>query len=682
MPEISVSHDYLPVPGVELHNVTNGDFNKANARVGDHTIPSKSYKLRRFPLRAAAVILGPITVLGYYIYIWQLVESRKEDPLRFGRANELWIQYSWFVVGVFGLNFSKYGLLGIEASMLHDRSWQVKNAMKLLMHCDSPWSGPGGWFKCCNALIRQRRSPVGRLWLTLAVVSLFPFAALPLSGLIMEPMAGYVKLNEAPLAIGHTKDDFNRRPEEKKQNVFWESGLPPTIPGAGIVYTAPHVHRNSIPYLQNVPNTLPINVSETNPELFLAPQANVPISGNVWGLLIGCNCSIVKSFSEFKILTQRPSVNFSHPDTKMDVLQLNSAGDRIIAVRNSLGNLAAYAEIGYNLAGIYSKTGWASPEVKPSIFEYALWQTHIDGSFNLLKNTKLNFSETIDSPMAGVNGPYFQAANGSFYHNETFFGNQPDENGTISSEPVYTEAFALHIAPPIGVRCIRDSKLGYADIDWQGSFRSFTESPPPRVDTHESGDPWAFGQIAGDLAGKFVQIVTSTNSPPPLKFTAGYAYPGYIQAETLYKSIMRAHGWHALELMYDSSSYISESAYVLSNTTGSRPSTVMGPGALPPAPVGVLFVIWAVCSTVLGCAYGFRRRWSEKLDGYSMFRFGGDFAREIQSEPDFVCSSDFEECQALWKLPGLVGDSAPQKDIGHITLVKRGNEPNKRKGYH
>ncbi|EGE81882.2 hypothetical protein BDDG_04825 [Blastomyces dermatitidis ATCC 18188] len=677
---MSTASSYLLEPELELHNITNADSHTTNKKTLSHVQP-KTYKLRRFPLRAAALIVGPAVVLAYYAFIWHLVVTRAEDTLKLGIPNELWIHYCWFVVGVFGLNFSKYGLLGIEASMLHDRNWQVKSTMKLLMHCDSAWSSPGGWLKCGSALLRQKRNVAGRLWYTLAVLSLFPFIALPLSGLTMEPVDGYVASHESPLAIGHKPDDFNRRPKASKETLFWKTGQSPTIPGIGIVYTAPHVQRNSVPYLWDLPNSLPSNISESNPELFLAPQANVPISGRVWGLLIGCNCSIVKSFSEFAILNQRTTADFNETSSLTE-LKLNSSqlSDRIIIAANSNANLVAHAQIGFNFSGVYGQTGWAATAPTPALFEYALWQGNREMGFNLLRE-QVNFSTTIDSPMADVGGPYFQAKNGTFYFNQTFYGNQPDENGTVSSEPVYRSTSLSHIAPPIGVRCIRDSKLGYADVDRKGHFHSFTKSPPPHVDTHESGDVFGFGYIGHDIAGKFTELVTSTNSPPPLRFTHGLYYPSYIQAETLYQSIMLAHAWNALELMYDSS-YTFQSAYILPNATGSRASKVMGPGAIPPIYVGVLFALWAVGSVILGCGYGLRRRWSERLDGYSMFRFGADFAREIQNEPDFACTAEFEECQALWKLPGLVGDAQPARDIGHITLVKWGNEPNKGKRYH
>ncbi|PGH08909.1 hypothetical protein GX51_00966 [Blastomyces parvus] len=680
MSPASSDHDRLLGPGLELHFITNADSQATNKKAFSHVQP-KSYKLRRFPLRAAAVIVGPVVVLAYYGFIWRLVVTRADEVLKLGMPNELWIYYCWFVVGVFGLNFSKYGLLGIEASMLHDRNWQVKSAMKLLMHCDSAWSGPGGWLKCASASLWQKRNVAGRMWYTLAVLSLFPFVALPLSGLTMEPVNGYIASHEPPLAIGHKPNNFHRRPEESRATLFWRTGQSPTIPGIGILYTAPHVQRNSIPYLRDVPNSLPSNISESNPEFFLAPQANVPISGRVWGLLIGCNCSIVKSFSEFAILTQRPAINFNE-SSSLENLRLNSSAvsDEIIIAANSNANLVAHAQIGYNFSGVYGHVGWAASAPTPALFEYALWQGYMDMGFTLLRE-QVNFSTAIDSPMAGVNGPYFRAENGTFYFNQTFYGNQPDENGTVSSEPVYRSTAVSHVAPPIGVRCIRDSKLGYADVDRKGSFHSFTESPPPWVDSHESGDQWGFGSIGHDIAGKFTELLTSTNSPPPLRFTHGLYFPSYIQAETLYQSIMLAHAWDALELMYDSS-YTFQTAYILANATGSRASTVMGPGVIPPIYVGILLALWTMGSVILGCGYGLRRRWSERLDGYSMFRFGADFAREIQNDPEFACAADFEECQALWKLPGLVGDAEPEREIGHISLVKRGNEPNKGKRYH
>ncbi|KKZ64228.1 hypothetical protein EMCG_01453 [[Emmonsia] crescens] len=73
------------------------------------------------------------------------------------------------------------------------------------------------------------------------------------------------------------------------------------------------------------------------------------------------------------------------------------------------------------------------------------------------------------------------------------------------------------------------------------SFRSFTESTPLVIDSHESGDEWAFGKIGDDVAGEFAEPLTPTNSPPSLHFTHRLYYPDYIQGGIFYRSIMLAH---------------------------------------------------------------------------------------------------------------------------------------------
>src|SRR5688572_22549650 len=108
------------------------------------------------------------------------------------------------------MNLSSYGLQGAEASMLVGPRWDSTNAMQPLMHGDSSWSGPGGWWKLRNPVVgafrrgyRRVLGLVGRLcnmghgvqngskvitrpsglWGLLAILSMLVFAALPLSGL-------------------------------------------------------------------------------------------------------------------------------------------------------------------------------------------------------------------------------------------------------------------------------------------------------------------------------------------------------------------------------------------------------------------------------------------------------------------------------------------------------------------
>jgi hypothetical protein len=201
--------------------------------------------------------------------------------------------------------------------------------------------------------------------------------------------------------------------------------------------------------------------------------------------------------------------------------------------------------------------------------------------------------------------------------------------------------------------------------------------------SHGSGAQFAFGFIACTLVEKIQELLTSTNSPAPLGLEQRIHYPGYIQAQTLHSAVMKAQAWNAIALMYDNT-YNFESAYASLNTTGAWLSKVIVPGDVLSSIPLFFFVPWAVGSVLLGCTYGFRRRWLGTLDGYSMFRFGVDFSSEIRREPEFLSTGGFAECESLRRLPGLVGDSQPMMDIGHNSSVNRGkgNGARKDKEYH
>ncbi|OJD22858.1 hypothetical protein ACJ73_05793 [Blastomyces percursus] len=96
---------------------------------------------------------------------------------------------------------------------------------------------------------------------------------------------------------------------------------------------------------------------------------------------------------------------------------------------------------------------------------------------------------------------------------------------------------------------------------------------------------------------------------------------------------------------------------------------------------GTLFVIWSLSSAILVVTYGFRRRWSETLDGCSLFRFGVGLAHEVQQGSELSSTGGIDKCTKLKELPGLIGDSRPDSDIGRITLVPKKNWPRKTKMY-
>ncbi|KAK3186418.1 hypothetical protein K4F52_004719 [Lecanicillium sp. MT-2017a] len=686
-----------------------------HASVSPRPLNRSGYPLHRFYKRTIVLILAPLAVTVYYFWIWRALLSRDAEGLKYSNQDEAWIFYSWFVIGVFGLGLSKYGLEGVEASMLHEPLWQVDNAMVLLMHSGSTWSGPLGWVKCLRMLLRNKMGPQ-RLWFALAFPSALAYAAMPLSGLTMELSDGYVKARGHPSVAGRTWRNFdNRGPyvAAARGATQWLSGLDLTVPGIGIAYTPPYLDRDQKRFLRDLPNSFP-DGKESNQdgiaELFLAPQAPVPVAGKAWGLLLELNCSIVETESEFTIVDKIASsqyesvryipIPFQQFVTEDQNLVYTFNGSVDESQANLKSNLWGYAQVG--VTDPYDrrdedKISYHNSEFspakergpKPDVLEYALWQVRL-GSIedDVAMDQGFAFNDTIDMPVAGLGQLFIEEGNGTFSVNQSLFAPYPlpppldwdfadPEKLNISGN-----ASTHSLSAPIGVRCLRKSALGTADIDGD-TFTSFSETSLPDSNPLGGEPTPRFGYTAYQiLIGQYVELLRATNAPPPLRDQSQLVelYPGFVQARTLLQSVLRAHAVDALHLMYDGVNSLDD-AHVDTNLTSSEAGKIIEPGAVSPVLVAVLYVTWATACISLGCIYGFRKRWAEYLDGYSFFRFGADFSDEVHGQPGFSSVGPLDRCETLQTLPGMVGDAGKKLDIGHITLTRRGNRARKDKLY-
>jgi hypothetical protein len=151
--------------------------------------------------------------------------------------------------------------------------------------------------------------------------------------------------------------------------------------------------------------------------------------------------------------------------------------------------------------------------------------------------------------------------------------------------------------------------------------------------------------------------------------------PSLLQASELRRSLLRAYGTVAVQLMYNGGQGYSfarsgqQYKFKNPNATAFVSGKVLGRGPVPPVLPGILLALWALGSCSLSFYYGFRRRWAETLDSYSLFQFGGDLSDQVKKEPH-TGVKDFKDHDELRKLPGLIGDSKPRFTPGHITLVQ------------
>ncbi|XPS75938.1 hypothetical protein M3J09_008002 [Ascochyta lentis] len=483
----------------DVSKITTTDRNVSPSMTG--------YPLRHFYFRTAVGVLGPVIVFCYFIAIWRiyLAPIDANSPVAFGPPGAKWVFYSWFVAGVVGLNLSLYGLAGVEAAMLMEPRWNVGDAMRLMMHADGTWSGPGGWMKMLKWIVQTRRVGArqklpGRLWFVLALPSILVFLAWPISGLCLETTDGFLHgtRGAAVPVTGFSYANFNERNRADAYDgasVTWKHALDARIPGQGTVYTPVGFDRSQYTYLEEVPVVLPKDDGINR--LFLTAQADSPIEGIAWGLLLQYNCSIVEKLSDLSILKDRkPAADnnifnatgglrsyYLQDNTSTVIVQNQTDPFRNLWATNAHAVVETAQQMWPNrdvldrfyksspnaifteTAGCYfnkneSLTGDYPGIEQERIFEILLWQKIFDSSYNDGAPPQYNFS--IDHNITELYGAYDYL---DFEYNIP--ANLSD---TYPRQPMTAT----------GVQCKSSSSVGSADIDGvRSTYSNFVRTDTP-----------------------------------------------------------------------------------------------------------------------------------------------------------------------------------------------------------
>lgn len=641
-------------------------------RKNDSVGTVKEPPLRRYWVRPLVAILVPSIVSAYYGVIWiHLIQGVVHDEVVGYRTfSGSLIFYSWFIIGVFGLSWSKYGLVGVEASMLRTRFWSAPNLVALLMHSNSTWSSPSGWLKA----IMERQ--FYRLWSLLTFISFLPFIALPLSGLVFEISDGYVKTSDSPSVQGRNEATFNMKYHEATDPqpalMTWQLGPVLNLPGMGVIYTNQTVDRSSHSDFAELPNTFPL--TESIPDLFLAPQADRPVSGEAWGLRIKYDCSTAQSASQLKILSEKPASWIPKGCSRKCSFLSTPSGNTITFGEVNKYNVRAYFEVGVTSLppGTTMRYNGSHPDYEADegntslVFEYAAWQYRTD----LLGEVDLPFDTNVGPTVQGMGSPIIQSNNGSYILNTTFFtltedvpeGVEKDNRTTYGSEPTLLETVTnshrvpiVDVAGPIAVRCVVSSGLGIAELDGMTStFRNYRRSDPVE---NVSFNVDRFGFTAkGMLDGEFYQHYISSGLPGKQPGNHSPRYLQFLDSDSLLRSVSLAYAMDAFDLMYGvSSGYKAEWPHP--TLTSSREGKILTVASLIQGDgvgyfVLALLILWAALSAGLSLFYGFRRRPADRLDGYTMLRKGADLSEELKENEEFMSGKPVQHSRTLKSLPG------------------------------
>ena len=99
-------------------------------------------QLQRYWVRTIVLIFIPAIVTAWYGIIWValVLGIENDEVVKYRTFSGSLIYYSWFIIGVFGLSWSKYGLAGVEVAMPQTPFWRAPNMVAFLMHSNTSWN--------------------------------------------------------------------------------------------------------------------------------------------------------------------------------------------------------------------------------------------------------------------------------------------------------------------------------------------------------------------------------------------------------------------------------------------------------------------------------------------------------------------------------------------------------------
>ncbi|PVH83745.1 hypothetical protein DL98DRAFT_652209 [Cadophora sp. DSE1049] len=619
-------------------------------------LPSPCQTKRLFWIRTMTCILLPPSFAAYYVWTyikWLKPGNDATTNVYTMSFNGKYIWWSWFVIGALGLNISNYSLSGVEAGMFISNHFKL-DIHQLEFHAEKSWSTLGGW-KVLGISVWTRRK------LTIPWALLFGLSVLSwtfvLSGLTMNTSKSWAFGHRAGIAVsGVNETTMNTRTPArvyKSALQLWQTGAEPRLPKMGTFYSKPGhlLHANF-----SGSNTLPANVDD---EIFLGPQANVPLSGTAWGMAIKYSCKGIHRLSDFAVLNRR--LNSSSPgyvrnyssdedaNASTEVTNVNffyelEDGASISTLSQlSSGasspdymNFHAFAEIGLSPGfrkslqwvdygyGVDNHSGTERPShgglEEEEVLEFLLWQ-------HLIISYVVDDVKPVQHPIPGLNGQHLS--------------------------PLGESMFA------IGARCTSSSVTGKAKINGlAGLFTEFTRvDPVPSIfsDVARFGIgassillpgrtakyPWGIyihpsGVLDASMPDDFPSmsplgvslpdnstfsytlVDTGINWLRPLFTSIGvqntqamagaFFYHSYMQTEDLVHAIQQAYKHYAVQLMYNGQEGPMD-GWSHQNLTGAVERFVLVDGeGVPPLLVLICFVTWACGCVGLGLVYGMIRR--------------------------------------------------------------------------
>ncbi|VUC37734.1 unnamed protein product [Clonostachys rosea] len=594
----------------------------------------RNYRFSRYIPRTLLNIFSPILILVFYLFIviFFLNKPSVNGVMPKRPIDSQIVFYAWWLINIFILDWAKSGIAGYEAAALMNSSTAPKNARQLMWHTDRAWGSITGWIKAVITTTRYlfHKNTQGKpaewtgpsaLWFHLALSSILLYIAIPLSGLSLEQDSALRNASKRVEITGVNQTTFDLRSANSLAEQIagsWRQGWATTPPGASILYAPMGLLKSFIGGKFHSNSTIP------NGTVALATGSSETLG-----------------------------VNYKY------VLTTN---DDIHAVRMDYSNLIA------NFPGDnkppYSRT-----------MEIVIWQAY-DGStgpggFKKPSFPDQAFNDLVTHPMV---------VNSTASDNLTYAGFACQKSAMLPSQPrttpfPSTPVNGLRLPGLVpqhpGVTTMTSIAFAaMASINMGFSHKSSCDEVLSTV-----CNPWA----AANAATRGVPVLSET--------TRNFQLPT-ISPERMTLAMYKLLGQVAVTVMgsgpgnwtcCDSGNGTSPDLGIF----GLELDNDLVPGIVPYQAVLVFLSLWVAVIVLpqLYCPF-FRRRWSEILDGFAMFRLGAKW-RDAVHELDGIDLASPDSARVLDHVPGMIGDMNPSGKgvFGFVGLSRRKLSTSQNKAY-
>ncbi|KFY82711.1 hypothetical protein V500_10373 [Pseudogymnoascus sp. VKM F-4518 (FW-2643)] len=681
-----------------------------------------SYRFERYIFRAVLNALGPVIVTLFYFLIlrYYLWEPAENGIIPSRPVNSRGVFFAWLILSIFVLDWAKSGLAGFEATALMKPEYAPLDGRKFMWHIDRGWGSLSSWwqvllltFRYVYKKIRAGKEPLewegpGLLWFYLAFCSFLFYAAVPLSGLSMEPTEALQLAKRAITISGTNQTTFQMQPSNAVADLAsysWRQGRPTTPDGATILYAPDGTPDVSSTFYEDMiqsdyQSRLLNNSSTLNSTItfFSGPEVSERAHGRAWGMLTSISCMPAHPYRDLQLLNVTAINNWTSP--------IWSATSKDYANGTS---------------GPYTTSGMEPVHFAEGSALGLKYQYLMASDLGIFFGIARYDNETRMPVLGAIELVMWQAF-------DTILGHIPDETfKNMSSHPLVESSFSSRDNKTYlgyGVRCSVNSTVGAATIspvtntfkDFKTQVASLKATRAGAQITTSSGvlalqslvfaaftsvylgyedfpkcSPTAVfctGPVGANLATNGIPEFPPVQKAPPgsdSEVTGGLMQYPTISPERMNLAMYKLFGEITIGVMSTGPGNWTSTANETSDLglSGLDPAHDIEQGRVPFSVVLVLLLLWAVVTVLpqlLLPGFLFERRWGEVLDGFAMFRFGAEWRESVHSLQS--TELDGPGAASLSEIPGMIGDlKAGETETGFVGLSRERAELRKTYSY-